>query len=1128
MDKRKMTFGTRSAARWLCGVAMLWLSGGVTLAADVVTIHSNSAGTLALTPQALTATRLKVTGNIDARDFETLKAATMTATRELDLSEAVIDEYYGYGGSYSPITPDWVVGTGKPRTYHAGMIPIHAFTSVGDNSLTKWHYGSYSLTRLILPRGCRGVEPDAFANVTQLTELVAAGGDDAIVVRDNAVYTADLTRLVAVAPAYTGILRLPPQVTSVADSVLHGLTLRGIELERVASVDFGQQGDATVGYLLAPGGGDYAEAFASVDITDAMDEATVTVSEAGSLLRLLGEAGWTRDGVRSLRVSGTVDDNDLYIACSLPNLHRLDLSGAQYEGTTLIVRSAALIELKLPRGAYSLDIESCPLLGGELAVPEGVTSVSGGSDTRLTALTLPMTVEGVARDAFSGSLLRHADLSACTKLKVLNYVFTDCANLSTLLLPASLEALYLEAPVESITLPDGLRRMAATGWHVATLALPQGLQTVSGMQYMLCLHSIDASQAAQLRQVSGLDYCPLITSADFSAAPIEVFTGLSFDYPAEAGTRACAAKARTAQRVVVTGGKPRPHVESMLTELRLPSTLQTLSGLDNCHRLASLDLGGCSNLRSVSIGTGMAALASLRLPPDVLEVGSLSGCTALRDVYCAANLNAPTLAAGSDAEALAQATLHVPNGSRGLYAMAEGWSAFGNIVEDGWTVRTVSMLEGVPMSGGGLYPDGATVTLAAPTAVRLGITDYSLEQWAAAGVAYTGGTAQFSVTDHVTAEAIYDAGRPDLSQCDITFTLALSAPTEVRVGIDSYSGFAIYNEQGLINEGNTYGGGALSLDAGTSRYGIVVNEDPTYLNMWLPQAEGTATISDFAMRPMPTLAELDICGMGLAAIDLSPMPALQRLFLQGNRLTALDASPCPQLEWVNCSMNALTALDLSTNHALQTLYCYNNRLTRMAISPSAQLVSLGCDMNSFGFSQLESRLVQPIRNYMGVASGPFGLEYLPPFDLGTGDVLDLSGEQLSADGHPVSIRVTADNTALTPDGGRYAISKTGSYYVEMTCAAMPDVTFRGLFNVTGPSAIASLPLDGIGLRIDGLTVTVAGLPSGASATLLTASGNTVAAARGGNISLTARQGGIHILRLADGAGRTQAVKLRLK
>ena len=1127
MDKRKMTFGTRSAARWLCGVAMLWLSGGVTLAADVVTIHSNSAGTLALTPQALIATRLKVTGNIDARDFETLKGATMGATQELDLSEATICEYHGTGGSYTPILPDWIVGNAKPRLYRAGEMPVHAFTTVGDNSLTKWHYGA-TITKIILPAGLRSVSPEAFWKMGYLAEIEVPEGSATARSIGGAVYDRELTRLLAVAPRHMGCLTLPATVTSVADSALHGATLCGIEIKGAATVSFGEQGEFSCPYVIAPNPADYAEAFPGVDVTDKIDDIVVSCEAEGQLARTVGDTGLRAADVRSLTVSGTIGQADVEWLAQLPNLHFLNLAGATFTGSEVaFANSDALCSLALPQGRYALTITDCPFLGGSLAVPEGVTYINCTGVPMLTAVRLPSTLTDIEANSFNSSLVAEADLSACTGLADM-IAFSGCYRLRTLLLPAGLQKLYgVHGPVETVRLPEGLRELSVSGWNVETLRLPASLEMLH-ISYMLRLRTLDASAATRLREATGPSYCPLLEVVDFSASPLQEYYGISFGLLPEA----MQAEAPST-RVVVTGGSRNGHMQSSLTTLRLPSTLRKISGdgIVGCTKLTELDLQGCAALEGISGLRGLTSLTTLRLPPDVLEVGGISGisgCTALRDVYCAANLNAPTLAAGSDAEALAQATLHVPNGSRGLYAMAEGWSAFGNIVEDGWTGRTGSMPEHVPMSGGGLYPDGATVTLAAPTAVRLGITDYSLEQWAAAGVAYSGGTAQFSVTDHVTAEAIYDAGRPDLSQCDVTFTLALSAPTEVRVGIDSYSGFAIYNEQGLINEGNTYGGGALSLDAGTSRYGIVVNEDPTYLNMWLPQAEGTATISDFAMRPMPTLAELDICGMGLAAIDLSPMPALQRLFLQGNRLTALDASPCPQLEWVNCSMNALTALDLSTNHALQTLYCYNNRLTRMAISPSAQLVSLGCDMNSFGFSQLESRLVQPIRNYMGVASGPFGLEYLPPFDLGTGDVLDLSGEQLSADGHPVSIRVTADNTTLTPDGGRYAISKTGSYYVEMTCAAMPDVTFRGLFNVTGPSAIASLPLDGIGLRIDGLTVTVAGLPSGASATLLTASGNTVAAARGGNISLTARQGGIHILRLTDGAGRTQAVKLRLK
>lgn len=100
-------------------------------ASDVVTLHSPAAGSLQLTPESYLCERLKITGHIDARDFVTLKKVTMSVTRELDLSEATIERYEGKSGSYSPITPDWIVGDGTTVDYPSGKIPVHAFTMVG-------------------------------------------------------------------------------------------------------------------------------------------------------------------------------------------------------------------------------------------------------------------------------------------------------------------------------------------------------------------------------------------------------------------------------------------------------------------------------------------------------------------------------------------------------------------------------------------------------------------------------------------------------------------------------------------------------------------------------------------------------------------------------------------------------------------------------------------------------------------------------------------------------------------------------------------------------------------------------------------------------------------------------------
>lgn len=123
---------------------------------------------------------------------------------------------------------------------------------------------------------------------------------------------------------------------------------------------------------------------------------------------------------------------------------------------------------------------------------------------------------------------------------------------------------------------------------------------------------------------------------------------------------------------------------------------------------------------------------------------------------------------------------------------------------------------------------------------------------------------------------------------------------------------------------------------------------------------------------------------------------------------------------------------------LKYLYCEHNRIRRLAFASEAKLFELGCTGNSFGFSQIPDRMQAAVVNGSIGDDTPVSLWYQPPFDPGTGDLLDLSGELFSAAGAHVDV------------------------------------------------AVGSTP------------------------------------------SLAARQPGVYILRLTDGAGRTQAVKLRLE
>ncbi len=319
-------------------------------------------------------------------------------------------------------------------------------------------------------------------------------------------YDRGLTRLLAVAPRHTGCLTLPATVTSVADSALHGATLCGIEIKGAATVSFGEQGEFSCPYVIAPNPADYAEAFPGVDVTDKIDEIVVSNAAEGQLARTVGGMGLRAADVRSLTVSGTIGQADVEWLAQLPNLHFLNLAGATFTGSEVAFADNALCSLSLPQGRYALAITDCPFLGGSLTVPEGVTCLSCTGAPMLTAVRLPSTLTDLEPNSFNSSLVAEADLSACTGLASLSG-FGSCHRLRTLLLPAGLQVLSgAYGPVETVTLPEGLRELSVGGWNVETLRLPSTLRSISGDGIVGCakLTELDLQGCAALEGISSL------------------------------------------------------------------------------------------------------------------------------------------------------------------------------------------------------------------------------------------------------------------------------------------------------------------------------------------------------------------------------------------------------------------------------------------------------------------------------------------------------------------------------------------------------------------------------------------------------------------------------------------------
>lgn len=444
-------------------------------------------------------------------------------------------------------------------------------------------------------------------------------------------------------------------------------------------------------------------------------------------------------------------------------------------------------------------------------------------------------------------------------------------------------------------------------------------------------------------------------------------------------------------------------------------------------------------------------------------------------------------------------------------------------------MRTKSAVEGAVLKGAGLYAPGQEVRLeASATAETQGGKECAFDGWSVGGQDYGAPVAEFAAGANVTATASYAVGKADLDAAHMSFDLTADKPCQVLLDVRSSYGFEIYDGQGRVMlDGGANGATPYSLPAGTTRHAMAI-DGPSRVTIRAVDAYGSVSMSGLRTQPMPGLLYLEIDVMQLDRIDLSTMPGLYELSLGANALTSLGVSPCLWLRTLSCNMNQLTELDLTENMDLKYLYCEYNRIRRLAFAPEAKLFELGCTGNSFGFSQIPDRMQAAVVNGSIGDDTPVSLWYQPPFDPGTGDLLDLSGELFSADGHPVVISLARDGTEMPPRGGLYAITETGWYSVEMTCTDMPLFTFWGEFYVSGPSAAGRLPLDGVEIGISGLRVNVGGLPEGSRAALFSAAGAHVDVAVGSTPSLAARQPGVYILRLTDGAGRTQAVKLRLE
>ena len=928
---------------------------------EFVTLNSPGAGQLKLTKEALTASNLRITGDIDARDFKTLKEATISRTRVLDLSDANIKAYTGKEGCVTYKGSNWIVPAAKDYVYKANTFPINAFNERRDNSLNTWTAGSTSLRKVILPKTLEAFEPDAFYDNNNLTELVVPETSTKLKGEDGAIYSSDGRRLLVVAPGYTGHLDIPATVQSVDSCALAYARPASLRFHTVTPPDMLGKDLVNTAYIVCPSPANYSKLFPDIDCVSKISQIIVNDVKEGTLMETIGNLGYVRNDVRSVRVSGTINQEDCDALFSLKNLHHADLSGCTMTGNSIELPEGSLCEVQLPMAYYNsiaLYISANNYLQGKLDISEDIYYVQC-LNKRFSEIVFPSSLIYV--DSFNDCIARRIDFSACNRLSEIDG-FSNCANLEELILPPYLEKLngFTYAPLTSIEIPSTVNYINTCGWDIRNIVLPESLEEIQEFSEMPYLEQVDASKCSNLSNVMyAFNDCPRLETLDLSNSPIDRFEKCcqgSMLYTPSVETKA---KIQTRQIGVGGTNYPAPGF-SGLKSIKLPSSLSYISGFNNCDMLTSLELAHCYRLESLSGLQNCSSLETLTLPAQLEDLSIWDGCTSLSKIYSAATKAPVFLNAPAD-EILAGIDLYVPVGSLGSYRMAEKWSDCRSIQEGGYSVSINSNVDKpLLINGAGLYEAGQTVELNGVSFAGEELMDYVVGNWNISGEyetgqgGLTGSTVSFIPKGNCLAEANYTS-TPHVERADIAWEIESPEATTITMFLEFYNRNDrpnIYSENGKysIKEESdfTY---TINLDLvpGSNKFGLKGDIVALYI-----YGNDKAILNEIKFNKANFLTLLYVPNLKIKSLDISEIPALYHLNVSNNQLTTVDLSSCSKLTELDCSGNQLTTVDLNSCSKLTKLLCSNNQLTTIDLSSCSKLTELYCSGNQLTTVDLSS------------------------------------------------------------------------------------------------------------------------------------------------------------------------------
>ena len=904
---------------------VLLVFGSVTFAQVSKTISLTTAGSLSVelsSEELNTITDLTVTGNIDARDFKTMRDE-MPVLAIIDLSGVNVAEYYGVEGTD---------GTENTK-YFENEIPNNALKSKASLSIFKFpesvtsigyfafsncsalkhitipnkvetvkmysFEGCSSTNTINIPPSLLSIEPYAF-NWTS-GEVIVDTNNPNYSSLDGVLFNKDHTSLIQFPTSKLGTYIMP--------NTINHISIRAFAACKISTISFSSNLEST-GYSAFAFSDSLKKLTISPTIKHIDNESfyfcknleEVTLSEG---IISIGERAFNWCfSLKSITIPKSVNkiSNYAFQGCqmlsSITALSKIPVDISNSPNVFEFVNKIGCT-LYVPHGsktAYqSADqwkdflniVEMEPSYDMPLQVEAGGLAALLPQSVRDTITYLALTGAIDARDFKTMRdempLLAEIDLSGVT---IVAYTGTDGTSITgnnvypenTIPETAFMNASYRgKISLTNIELPNTVQFIGHQAFRSCTgltsMTFPSSLLSISSFAFGACFNLTSVTIPASVTTIGNYAFgdSPVYFSVDENNLFYTSVDGILFN------------KSKTFLF------QATPSINGNFV---IPSTVLTIGGYAFSRASGLLSVTIPSSVKTIMEGafTACEGLSTIEFPTSVTSIGNV----AFQSCYGLTSIIAPwpiPLSLGSGVFNnidKTTCTLKVPQGAKAAYQATEQWKDFLNIVE---MEATELELTHVP--------------------------DDNFEQ--------------------ALIDLGYDSGPLD----DYVSTANISSVTRLYVYSKNISSLTGIQDFVLLEDLNCSNNQLINIDLSN--------------NLKLTQLECSMnSLTSIDVSKNQALSAFGCAGNLLTSLDLSKNLNLTGFACSGNNLSVLDLTNNTKLEYLRCDQNKLTSIDLSTMPSLKFLECSDNLINSIDVSMNRDLVSLNCSNNNLDFLNLRN------------------------------------------------------------------------------------------------------------------------------------------------------------------------------